>query len=77
MRAIGCLTNLLILGIAMIGLDFESATQQVLMVILGVALANYFVGTFIPPSESKRRLGFVGYKGKTVSLLALLAGMIG
>ena len=35
-----------------------------LLVILIIAIFNYFIGTFIPPSEEKRWKGVVGYKGK-------------
>ena len=35
----------------------------VLLIILFTALADYFVGTFIPPSDEKVGKGFVGWKG--------------
>ena len=35
-----------------------------LLVILIIAIFNYFIGTFIPPSEEKQWKGVVGYKGK-------------
>lgn len=57
-------TMVLLLIIVLIGLDFESKAQLVLLVILIVSLFNYFIGTFLPPSEEKRRVGFVGYHGQ-------------
>lgn len=31
------------------------------MVILAVSIVNYYVGTFIPPTEEKQAKGFTGY----------------
>ncbi|PVD19572.1 hypothetical protein C0Q70_20062 [Pomacea canaliculata] len=62
-RVIASGTMVLLLIIVLIGLDFESKAQLVLLVILIVSLFNYFIGTFLPPSEEKRRVGFVGYHG--------------
>ncbi|KAK7115937.1 solute carrier family 12 member 3-like [Littorina saxatilis] len=63
-RVIGVGVTVLLLGVVMIGLDFETKAQLVLLVILIISIVNFFVGTFIPPSEDKRRLGFVGYDEK-------------
>lgn len=63
-RVIGVGVTVLLLGVVMIGLDFETKAQLVLLVILIISIVNFFVGTFIPPSEDKRRLGFVGYDGR-------------
>ncbi|XP_025078245.1 solute carrier family 12 member 3-like [Pomacea canaliculata] len=62
-RLIGCGTIVMLLCVVMVGLDFESKAQILLLVLLIVSLLNYFIGTFIPPSEEKRREGFVGYQG--------------
>lgn len=63
-RVIGVVTTVLLLGVVMIGLDFETKAQLVLLFILIISIVNFLVGTFLPPSEDKRRAGFVGYDGK-------------
>lgn len=65
-RVIGPVTTVVLMTIVMIGLDFETKAQLVLLVILVIAITNYLVGTFIPPSETDRRVGFVGYSGETL-----------
>ncbi|KAK3600462.1 hypothetical protein CHS0354_013017 [Potamilus streckersoni] len=64
-RIIGAITCVLLLAIVLIGLDWEAKAQLMLLVILTVALANYFVGTFLPPSSEKKWKGVVGYSGHT------------
>ncbi|XP_076443670.1 solute carrier family 12 member 1-like [Babylonia areolata] len=63
-RVIGVGVSLLLLGVVMIGLDFESKAQLVLLVVLIISIINYFIGTFLPPDEEKKRAGFVGYTGE-------------
>ncbi|KAL3866005.1 hypothetical protein ACJMK2_043346 [Sinanodonta woodiana] len=63
-RIIGAMTCLVLLAIVMIGLDWEAKAQFMLLIILTVALANYFVGTFLPPSSDKKWKGVAGYNGE-------------
>ncbi|XP_067665544.1 solute carrier family 12 member 3-like [Haliotis asinina] len=63
-RIIGVATSFLILGIVLIGLDFESKAQLVLLVVLMAAIVNFFVGTFLPATPERQATGFVGYSGK-------------
>ncbi|KAK7489742.1 hypothetical protein BaRGS_00019137 [Batillaria attramentaria] len=63
-RVIGCATTVLLLAVVMIGLDFETKAQLVLLVVLIVSIINYVVGTFLPPDEEQRRAGFVGYQAE-------------
>uniref|UniRef100_A0AAQ5ZMT2 Solute carrier family 12 member 2 n=1 Tax=Amphiprion ocellaris TaxID=80972 RepID=A0AAQ5ZMT2_AMPOC len=59
-RIVGTLTVILLLGISVAGMEWEAKAQIVLLVILLGAIANYFIGTFMP-SESKEPKGFFGY----------------
>uniref|UniRef100_A0A3Q2R0I0 Solute carrier family 12 member 2 n=1 Tax=Fundulus heteroclitus TaxID=8078 RepID=A0A3Q2R0I0_FUNHE len=59
-RIVGTLTVILLLGISVAGMEWEAKAQIVLLVILLAAIANYFLGTFIPV-ENKEPKGFFGY----------------
>ncbi|XP_041643892.1 solute carrier family 12 member 2 [Cheilinus undulatus] len=59
-RIVGTLTVILLLGISVAGMEWEAKAQIVLLVILLLAIANYFIGTFMP-TESKEPKGFFGY----------------
>ncbi|CAG2166881.1 unnamed protein product [Oppiella nova] len=52
-RLIGALLLILIAIIPLIGMSWEARAMLLLMVLLFASLVNYFVGTFIPPSEEK------------------------
>ena len=38
--------------------------QLILLGVLLIAMANFLIGTFIPPTEVKFSKGYVGYRGK-------------
>ncbi|XP_076003631.1 solute carrier family 12 member 2-like isoform X2 [Genypterus blacodes] len=59
-RIVGTLTVILLLGISVAGMEWEAKAQIVLLIILLGAIANYFIGTFMP-TESKDPKGFFGY----------------
>uniref|UniRef100_A0A3Q3WVI1 Solute carrier family 12 member 2 n=1 Tax=Mola mola TaxID=94237 RepID=A0A3Q3WVI1_MOLML len=59
-RIVGTLTIILLLGISVAGMEWEAKAQIVLLVILLAAIANYFIGSFMP-AESKEPKGFFGY----------------
>ncbi|KAJ8303922.1 hypothetical protein KUTeg_017505 [Tegillarca granosa] len=61
-RIIGVITVTLLLCIAIIGLEWEARAQIVLLVSLLIAIANFVIGTFIPPNEDKISKGVVGYR---------------
>ncbi|KAI0228687.1 Solute carrier family 12 member 2 [Lamellibrachia satsuma] len=61
-RIIGAITIIALLGIALIGMEWETRAQLALLAILLIAIANFAIGTFLPPSESKEAQGFVGYQ---------------
>ncbi|KAH3837760.1 hypothetical protein DPMN_111161 [Dreissena polymorpha] len=64
-RIIGLATCFVCLAVILIGMEWESKAQWVLLVILIAALVNFFVGTFLPPSDELRWKGVVGYSGET------------
>ncbi|KAG7476486.1 hypothetical protein MATL_G00083470 [Megalops atlanticus] len=62
-RIIGTITIIVLLGISVAGMEWEAKAQIILLVILVMAIFNYFIGTFIP-MESKESRGFFGYNGE-------------
>ncbi|OWF56733.1 solute carrier family 12 member 3-like [Mizuhopecten yessoensis] len=66
-RIIGCATSVLLVGIVIIGMEWEAKAQMGLLVILTIAIINFVVGTFIPPTEEKQLKGFVGYNADVFS----------
>ncbi|KAM6964780.1 solute carrier family 12 member 2 [Aplochiton taeniatus] len=60
-RIVGTLTVILLLGISVAGMEWEAKAQIVLLVILLGAIADYFIGAFIPVEEKEPK-GFFGYK---------------
>ncbi|KAK7482628.1 hypothetical protein BaRGS_00026127 [Batillaria attramentaria] len=63
-RIIGTATIILLLAIAIIGMEWEARAQVVLLVILIIALISFLVGTFIPPTQEKFSRGYTGYSGE-------------
>nr|XP_032800807.1 solute carrier family 12 member 1-like isoform X2 [Petromyzon marinus] len=61
-RIIGTITVLLLLGITAAGMEWEAKAQVVLLIILLIAIANFFIGTVIPVSRQKQAQGFFNYK---------------
>lgn len=62
-RIIGSVTIALLLIIVVVGMEWEAKAQLVLLVILLVAVGDFFLGSFIGPSDQTRARGFVGYNG--------------
>ncbi|XP_055540549.1 bumetanide-sensitive sodium-(potassium)-chloride cotransporter isoform X1 [Wyeomyia smithii] len=61
-RIIGCITIVILLGIVVIGMEWEAKAQVVLLIILLVAIADFLIGTIIgPKSDDDLAKGFVGY----------------
>uniref|UniRef100_A0A6J0TFG0 Solute carrier family 12 member 1 isoform X1 n=1 Tax=Pogona vitticeps TaxID=103695 RepID=A0A6J0TFG0_9SAUR len=61
-RIIGAITVVLLLGISVAGMEWESKAQVVLLVILLVAIVNFFIGTVIPSTNEKKARGFFNYQ---------------
>lgn len=65
-RIIGAITVVLLLGISVAGMEWEAKAQIVLLVILLLAICDFFIGSFIP-MEDKKAKGFFGYKAEIFS----------
>ncbi|KAM4747698.1 solute carrier family 12 member 1 isoform 1-T1 [Rhinophrynus dorsalis] len=61
-RIIGTITVILLLGISVAGMEWEAKAQVLLLIILLIAIANFFIGTVIPTTEEKRAQGFFNYQ---------------
>uniref|UniRef100_A0A8C4T1Z9 Solute carrier family 12 member 1 n=1 Tax=Erpetoichthys calabaricus TaxID=27687 RepID=A0A8C4T1Z9_ERPCA len=61
-RIIGCITVVLLLGISVAGMEWEAKAQVLLLIILLIAIANFFIGTVIPTTKEKRARGFFNYQ---------------
>ncbi|KAK9972316.1 hypothetical protein ABG768_025631 [Culter alburnus] len=60
-RIIGTITVVILLCITFAGMSWEAKAQILFFIALLLSLANYFVGTVIPPSIEKQSVGFFGY----------------
>ncbi|CAH2274001.1 solute carrier family 12 member 1 isoform X3 [Pelobates cultripes] len=61
-RIIGTITVILLLGISVAGMEWEAKAQVLLLIILLIAIVNFFIGTVIPTTEEKRARGFFNYQ---------------
>ncbi|XP_075064081.1 solute carrier family 12 member 1 [Mixophyes fleayi] len=61
-RIVGTITVILLLGISVAGMEWEAKTQVVLLIILLIAIANFFIGTVIPTTKEKKAQGFFNYQ---------------
>ncbi|XP_077555493.1 sodium chloride cotransporter 69 [Haemaphysalis longicornis] len=60
-RIVSGVTVIFLLGIAIIGTEWESKAQMVLLVILLVAMVDFVVGSMIPPSMAEQSKGYFGW----------------
>ncbi|XP_064474714.1 solute carrier family 12 member 2-like [Ornithodoros turicata] len=60
-RIVSGVTVIVLLGIAIIGTEWESKAQMVLLVILLVAMIDFVVGSMIPPNLDEQGKGYVGW----------------
>ncbi len=60
-RLIGTITLILVLALAIVGMDWVTRVQMGLLVLLIISQIDFIVGSFIPPSASEISRGFVGY----------------
>ncbi|KAM6119307.1 solute carrier family 12 member 1 isoform 1-T1 [Pterocles gutturalis] len=61
-RIIGTITVVCLLGISVAGMEWEAKAQVILLVVLLVAIANFFIGTVIPTNNEKKAKGFFNYQ---------------
>ncbi|XP_054715278.1 solute carrier family 12 member 2-like [Uloborus diversus] len=60
-RVISCITVVVLLGIAIIGTEWETKAQIVLLLILLAAMADFLVGACFKPTEEQISKGFMGF----------------
>ncbi|XP_074603678.1 sodium chloride cotransporter 69 isoform X2 [Brevipalpus obovatus] len=65
-RLVGCMTVVVLLGVALIGTEWEAKTQVFLLAILVLAMCNFVLGSVIPPNEHQVASGFVGWSFETI-----------
>ncbi|XP_064312443.1 solute carrier family 12 member 1 isoform X3 [Phalacrocorax carbo] len=61
-RIIGTITVVCLLSISVAGMEWEAKAQVILLVVLLVAIANFFIGTVIPTNNEKKARGFFNYQ---------------
>ncbi|NXL90641.1 S12A1 protein, partial [Alectura lathami] len=61
-RIIGTITVICLLGISVAGMEWEAKAQVILLVVLLIAIANFFIGTVIPTNNEKKARGFFNYQ---------------
>ncbi|KAK6179341.1 hypothetical protein SNE40_011727 [Patella caerulea] len=60
-RIVGVITIVILLCIAIIGMEWEARAQLILLGVLIIALVASAVGSFLPPPEEKVVKGYIGY----------------
>ena len=64
-RIIGCSTIVLILVLAVVGMDWVTRVQKALLVLLIASQVDFILGTFIPKSDEVYSKGFTGWSLET------------
>ncbi|NXA20586.1 S12A1 protein, partial [Ibidorhyncha struthersii] len=67
-RIIGTITVVCLLGISVAGMEWEAKAQVILLIVLLVAIANFFIGTVIPTNNEKKARGFFNYEGNNFGI---------
>jgi len=65
-RIIGSSTLVLILVLAIVGMDWVTRVQKALMILLLASQVDFIVGTFLPRTEEVYAKGFTGYSMDTM-----------
>ncbi|GAB6029314.1 solute carrier 12 [Chamberlinius hualienensis] len=60
-RIIGAITIVVLLGITVVGMEWEARAQVGLLFILIVAMVDFVVGSFLSPTDDQKSKGFTGY----------------
>ncbi|XP_041092734.1 solute carrier family 12 member 3-like isoform X1 [Polyodon spathula] len=61
-RIIGVITVVVLLGVCVAGMEWESKAQILFFIVILISFVNYFVGTVIPATKEKQSKGFFNYK---------------
>ncbi|NXX91592.1 S12A1 protein, partial [Centropus bengalensis] len=67
-RIIGTITVVCLLGISVAGMEWEAKAQVILLIVLLIAIANFFIGTVIPTNNDKKARGFFNYQGNNFGI---------
>ncbi|NWW47583.1 S12A1 protein, partial [Pedionomus torquatus] len=67
-RIIGTITVVCLLGISVAGMEWEAKAQVILLIVLLIAIANFFIGTVIPTNNEKKARGFFNYEGNNFGI---------
>ncbi|KAI1301558.1 Solute carrier family 12 member 2 [Halotydeus destructor] len=65
-RIIGCVTVCLLLGVALIGTEWESKAQVILLIVLLLAMLDFLVGSVIPPTDLQVSRGYLGWNSTLI-----------
>ncbi|KAJ3641069.1 hypothetical protein Zmor_027592 [Zophobas morio] len=60
-RIVGAITIVVLTIIVVVGMEWEAKAQVGLLVILLIAIVDFFIGSLIGPDEDAKSKGFVGY----------------
>ena len=66
-RLVGSVTLVLILGLAIVGMDWVTRVQMGLLCLLLVSQVDFLIGSFLPASDEELSKGFVGFNGTVLS----------
>jgi solute carrier family 12 sodium/potassium/chloride transporter 2 len=66
-RLVGSISLVLILGLAIVGMDWVTRVQMGLLFLLLVSQVDFIIGSFLPASDEEKSKGFVGYNGTVMS----------
>ncbi|KAF1669388.1 S12A1 protein, partial [Pygoscelis papua] len=67
-RIIGTITVVCLLSISVAGMEWEAKAQVILLFVLLIAIANFFIGTVIPTNNEKKARGFFNYQGNNFGI---------
>ena len=66
-RLIGSVSLVGILALAIVGMEWVTRVQKILLVLLIFSQLDFIIGTFLPPSPQEHAKGFVGWNAKVAS----------
>ena len=66
-RLIGSASLVGILALAIVGMEWVTRVQKILLFLLIFSQLDFIVGTFLPPSPQEHAKGFVGWDAKVAS----------
>jgi len=66
-RLIGSCTLVVILALAIVGMEWVTRVQKILLLLLVFAQVDFVIGTLLPPSLEQKAKGFVGWSAEVAS----------